>query len=254
MASAHASRLDARKAASSKGMGASHAAHHQGSRPVAKYCNTPDSDAATKRPPRVSSTVVEYRDLATGMSRLVYFITHPDVVIDPIIPVPRWPLSERGLARMRRLLRQPWIAQLEAIYCSTAEIVSQATSLPFHQLAALGENDRSATGYLRGTEFQTTVDAFFARPHESIRGWERAVDAQARIVAAVEGIARSAPGSRPIAVIAHGGVGALFLCHLKAVPISRTEEQPGTSGGHYFLCRMPDAVLVHGWMPIDAES
>ena len=30
--------------------------------------------------------------------------------------------------------------------------------------------------------------------------------------------------------------------------------KPGTSGGHYFLCRMPDAVLVHGWMPIDAES
>ena len=205
--------------------------------------------------------MVEYRERATGMSRLVYFITHPDVVIDPAVPVPCWPLSERGVQRMRRLVRQPWVAQLEAIYCSTeqkaidgAEIVSQATSLPFHQLAALGENDRSATGYLRGTEFQTTVDAFFARPHESIRGWERAVDAQARIVAAVEGIARSAPDSRPIAVIAHGGVGALFLCHLKAVPISRAEEQPGTSGGHYFLCRMPDAVLVHGWMPIDAES
>ena len=111
------------------------------------------------------------------MSRLVYFITHPDVVIDPAVPVPRWPLSERGVRRMRRLVRQPWIAQLETIYCSTeqkaidgAEIVSQATSLPFHQLAALGENDRSATGYLHGTEFQTTVDAFFARPHESVRG------------------------------------------------------------------------------------
>src|SRR5713101_4632323 len=54
MASAHASRVEARKAATSKGMGASHAAHHQGSRPVAKYCNTPDSNAAPKRQPRLS--------------------------------------------------------------------------------------------------------------------------------------------------------------------------------------------------------
>jgi broad specificity phosphatase PhoE len=195
------------------------------------------------------------------MSRLVYFITHPDVVIDPAVPVPRWPLSERGVQRMRRLLRQAWIAHLDAIYCSTeqkaidgAAIVNQASGVSVHQLAALGENDRSATGYLHGSEFQMTVDTFFARPHESIRGWERAIDAQTRIVAALDGIARGAPGSGPIAVISHGGVGALLLCHLKALPISRAEEQPGTSGGHYFLCRMPDAVLVHGWKPIDAES
>jgi broad specificity phosphatase PhoE len=205
-------------------------------------------------------TVVEYRDLTAGMSRLVYFITHPDVVIDPKIPVPQWPLSERGVERMRRLLRQPWIAQLEAIYCSTeqkaidgAAIVSQATGLPFHQLGALGENDRSATGYLPGAEFQRTADAFFARPHESIRGWERAVDAQARIVEALEDVARRARGSGPIAVISHGGIGALLMCQFKRVAISRAEEQPGTSGGNYFVCRMPDGVLVHGWRPIDPE-
>ena len=194
------------------------------------------------------------------MSRLVYFITHPDVVIDPAIPVPRWKLSERGVARMRRLARQPWIAQLEAIFCRTeqkaidgAAILGQATGLPVRQLDTLGENDRSATGYLPGAEFQKTADAFFARPHESVCGWERAIDAQARIVAAVNGIARSAPGSGPIAVISHGGVGALLMCHLKRMPITRAEEQPGTSGGNYFVCRLPDAALVHGWRPIDAE-
>jgi len=30
-----------------------------------------------------------------------YLITHPDVVISREVPVPRWPLSERGLQRMR---------------------------------------------------------------------------------------------------------------------------------------------------------
>ena len=32
------------------------------------------------------------------------------------------------------------------------------------------------------------ADAFFAKPEESVRGWERAVDAQARVAAAVDDI------------------------------------------------------------------
>jgi broad specificity phosphatase PhoE len=192
------------------------------------------------------------------MWRNTYFITHPDVVIDPAIPVPQWPLSEEGRGRMRRLLTRAWIAHVAAIYCSTeqkavdgAAILSEALGVPFHQVAALGENDRSATGYLPKGEFETTVDAFFARPSESIRGWERAIDAQARIIRAVEHIASTAPGAGPIAVVSHGGVGALLLCHLKGVPISRTEEQPGTSGGNYFLFQTPKGTLVHSWKPIE---
>ena len=41
----------------------------------------------------------------------------------------------------------------------------------------------------------------------------------------------TAPGVGPIVVVSHGGVGTLLLCHLKGVPISRTEEQPGGNGG-----------------------
>ena len=37
----------------------------------------------------------------------VFFITHPEVVIDPAVPVPRWHLSDRGIARMRTLGRSP---------------------------------------------------------------------------------------------------------------------------------------------------
>ena len=193
------------------------------------------------------------------MSRDIYFITHPDVVIDPSIPVPRWRLSERGRRRMRCLLTRDWTARIEVIYCSTeqkaldgAVILSEATGIPHYQLATLGENDRSATGYLPTTEFEATVDAFFAHPNESIRGWEPAVAAQARIVGALGQIAHVAPGVGPVAVVSHGGVGALLLCHLKGIPIARKEEQPGPSGGHYFLLRAPDCTLVHGWTPIDA--
>jgi len=89
------------------------------------------------------------------MSRGMYFITHPDVVIDPAVPVPQWPLSPRGRSRMQRLLSQDWLRQVEAIYCSTEQkavdgalILSEATGIPFHQVSALGENDRVASGYL----------------------------------------------------------------------------------------------------------
>jgi len=77
------------------------------------------------------------------------------------------------------------------------------------------------------------------------------VDAQARIVEAVAPLASMAPGAGPIAVVSHGGVGTLLLCHLTGVPISRTAEQPGASGGNYFLFQMPEGILVHGWKPIE---
>jgi broad specificity phosphatase PhoE len=192
------------------------------------------------------------------MSRRIYFITHPDVAIDPTVPVPQWPLSERGRSRMQRLLSRDWLRQVEAIYCSTeqkaidgATILSEATGMPFHAVAELGENDRSATGYLPPAEFNATVEAFFTHPSESVRGWERAEAAQARIVRAVTHIARVAPGSGPLAVVSHGGVGTLLLCHLKGQLISRTAEQPGMSGGNFFLFRLPEGTLIHGWRPID---
>jgi len=159
---------------------------------------------------------------------------------------------------MQCLLSRDWVPQVEAIYCSTeqkaldgATILSEATGVPFHLVTELGENDRSATGYLPQAEFEVTVDAFFAHPRESVRGWEHAEAAQARIVGAVTRMAHAAPGSGPIAVVSHGGVGTLLLCHLKGRPISRTEEQPGTSGGNYFLFHLPEGTLIHGWRPID---
>ena len=192
------------------------------------------------------------------MSRHIYFVTHPDVVIDPTIPVPQWPLSARGRSWMRDLLRQDWMPHVAVLYCSTeqkaidgAAILSATLGMPCHQVAALGENDRSATGYLPQAEFEATADAFFARPRERVRGWERAIDAQARIRGAVEQIVATAPGTGPIVLVSHGGVGTLLLCQLKGKPISRTEEQPGATGGNYFLFHMPKGRLVHGWKPIE---
>jgi broad specificity phosphatase PhoE len=188
----------------------------------------------------------------------VYVITHPEVRIDPAVPVPDWPLSPRGQERMHALLQQPWLAGIGAVWCSTerkaidaAEIIAKAIGLSPRLLAELGENDRSATGYLPKAEFEATADAFFANPYDSVRGWERAIDAQHRIVAAIGTVVASSPAGSDVAVVSHGGVGTLLLCHLKACPISRTEDQPGDGGGNYYCFDSTAFALRHGWLPID---
>ena len=195
------------------------------------------------------------------------FITHPDVVVDPKLPIPRWPLSVRGRARMRAGLRLPWMAGMEAVFSSDeqkaldgAAILSEALDVPHRVLPGLGENDRSATGFLPPDEFWQVVGAYFARPEESVRGWERAIDAQARVVAAVDEGLASVPGAGSVAFVSHGGVGALLLCQLRGVAISRECEQPvpgpdapvGAGGGYYFAFDRVSRALLHGWEPLDA--
>lgn len=190
----------------------------------------------------------------------LWFITHPEVTIDPAVPVPQWSLSDKGRRRASAMLRQPWVPNLQFLACSqerkaidTAEILATHTDLPIAMFEGLEENDRSATGYLPPDEFQATADLFFAHPDRSIRGWEAARDAQARIVAAVDRVVtQAAPLGGDIAIVAHGGVGALLLCHLKGCAISRREDQPGTGGGNYFVFEMPERRLHQGWRAIDA--
>jgi broad specificity phosphatase PhoE len=189
---------------------------------------------------------------------ILHFITHPEVTIDPAVPVPAWPLSQEGVRRMGLALGQPWMSQLGSVFSSAerkamdaAGLVEQRFGLSSVVLAELGENDRSATGYLPKAEFEAMADLFFACPEESVRGWERAVDAQGRIVAAVERVIAEAPGHGDVAVVSHGGVGALLLCHLKGVPISRTEDQPGAGGGCVFSVDMVTRALLSGWRMIE---
>lgn len=189
---------------------------------------------------------------------IVHFVTHPDVAVDPAVPVPDWPLSPRGLARMRAALAGPWVPGVRAVWCSGerkardgADILAAHLGLPVRVLAALGENDRSATGYLPPAEFEAVADAFFARPEANVRGWERAADAQRRIVAAVREVAAGSRGcGGDVAVIAHGGVGALLLCHLLGAAVSRAQDQPRNNGGNRFAFDADTGRLREGWTPI----
>ena len=134
-----------------------------------------------------------------------------------------------------------------------AAIISEVLGIPYTTIPELGENDRSATGYLSEPEFDAVVDEFFRRPEESVRGWERAVDAQRRIIAGTKAVLRAKPVDGDVAIVAHGGTGTLLLCHLAGVPISRDWDQPRTNGGNYFAFDLMTFRLLHGWRSIDTQ-
>jgi broad specificity phosphatase PhoE len=108
--------------------------------------------------------------------------------------------------------------------------------------------DRSATGYLPPAEFERTVDAFFALPDQSARGWERAVDAQQRIERAVRAHFQDGHDDA-VAFVAHGGVGGLLLGTLSGHPISRDLDQPGM--GSYFTFDARDWQASSRWQRIE---
>lgn len=185
------------------------------------------------------------------------FLTHPEVVIDPLVPIPQWPLSPVGRARMERFADAVSTLPLSSVHASTeqkaidgAEILGQRYSLPVQTDEALGENDRSSTGYIAPPEFWDVVREFFAHPHESIRGWERAIDAQTRIVAAVRRIAQSSPAGNAV-IMAHGGVGCLLTAHLQNVEIGRESRPSHPGGGCFIVIDRETFSLEQDWRAIE---
>ncbi len=188
----------------------------------------------------------------------VHFITHPEVVITPKVPVPDWPLSAVGMRRMRLAAEQPWLAGVQSIFTSTERKAMDAAGVLAGKLGIspvaiedLGENERSATGHLPRIEFEAVADEFFAQPDVSVRGWERAADAQRRIVRAVERAMSLASAEGDVTIVSHGGVGALLLCHLRGVPISRDADQPGGEGGNVYSFCKASRQLLSGWRRIE---
>ncbi|RWD64352.1 MAG: histidine phosphatase family protein [Mesorhizobium sp.] len=189
---------------------------------------------------------------------IAYYITHPQVQIDADIPVPEWGLSDIGRARASAMLDQPWVGSIRRIVSSgerkateTAEILARHLRLAVEVRGRMHENDRSETGFLPPPEFEAVADQFFANPHVSIRGWERAVDAQNRIAGEVE-IALATNEGDDIAFVGHGGVGTLLLLRLSGQEISRQADQPA-GGGNYFAYDIGARRVIHGWRPIDSQ-
>ena len=187
---------------------------------------------------------------------IVRYLTHPQVQIDPDVPVPQWGLSPVGRARTETAAMAGWLANTTQIISSgerkaieTAEIIAGQLGVMIEIREAMHENDRSATGFLKPAEFETVADQFFAQPHLSVRGWERAVDAQARIVREAEAVlSRNRPGD--VLFVGHGAVGTLLFCHMAGHPIDRRYDQPA-GGGHVFAFTRDERQIVHGWRRLE---
>lgn len=190
------------------------------------------------------------------MPRILRYLSHPQVTIDPAVPVPQWGLSEVGRQRTQSIGARPSLAGTRHIFCSdetkaieTAELLAGPLGLTVEQREDMHENDRSATGFLPPEEFEAVADRFFAVPTSSVRGWERAVDAQARIVRAIERAIGAAPAG-DILVVGHGGVGTLLYCHCAGLPIARDHDQPA-GGGNVFSIVLDTLKPLHGWRPME---
>lgn len=112
----------------------------------------------------------------------------------------------------------------------TAIPIANASGVIVEVRPKMHENDRSSTGFLTPSEFEDVADEFFSNPTEKRKGWEKAIDAQRRIMLEVEEcLVGHVAGDVPF--VGHGGVGTLLFCGLSALPIDRKYDQdPGGAG------------------------
>lgn len=178
--------------------------------------------------------------------------------MDPEIPVPEWVLSDIGRARVEALERRRWVSDLTRIVSSseskaiqTAEILANAanTDLVVEVRPKTGEIDRSSTGYLSHDAHDAQANRLFASPHESADGWERAVDAQARMIEALQDLLNG--GEANTAVVGHGGVGTLWWCHLAGTEISRRHDQ--SRGGSLYSIDLAGGRPGGPWVEFEDE-
>ena len=100
---------------------------------------------------------------------IVHFITHPEVVIDPTIPVPDWPLSPVGIRRMQAAIcvhgghRALGVKQQRKEGNGFGRNLTKHLGLIPIVVDALGENNRSADRLFAEDEFEAVANEFFAR-------------------------------------------------------------------------------------------
>ncbi|MEM8591124.1 MAG: histidine phosphatase family protein [Pseudomonadota bacterium] len=177
------------------------------------------------------------------------YLTHPEVDIDPERPVGLWRLSKEGRTRTEALARMMscpdlLVSSAETKAVETAAILAGQTGATLQVRPAMHENDRSSTGFLEAADFEYARHAFFGAPEVSFRGWERAVDAQARIVAEVNAVCAT-HSDKEVVFVGHGAVGTLLYCDMAREAISAEWDQGPGGGGNWFSWSLGSAPKHH---------
>ena len=190
------------------------------------------------------------------------YITHPEVVINPAVPMPRWGLSDVGMARARAFARRGVVPHGLPIFSSTerkamelAQIIAAESGSEVITEEAFGENDRSSTGFLAGEQFEAVVERFFDDPAHGPDGWESALAAQQRIVTAVRSALARTRGDAVFC--GHGAVGTLLKCWLAGRTIARSEDQrvmASNGGGNSFVFEVEPQRPISDWVAMEASD
>jgi len=192
------------------------------------------------------------------------YVTHPQVAMDANVPVPLWGLSPLGRQRAEAFAARGVVPKGAMIFSSRetkamelADILAEAAQTLVLSDHLMGENDRSATGFLPPILFEAAADRFFAQPEVSMDGWERAIDAQARIVDTIGTALASVPDGTPAVFCGHGAVGTLLKCHIGGRAIARSQDQSRhghKGGGNCFAFDLAPARLGGEWLAMEDFS
>ncbi|MCC5955971.1 MAG: histidine phosphatase family protein [Natronohydrobacter sp.] len=193
------------------------------------------------------------------MPTTVRYLTHPQVLVEPMTDIRKWSLSAVGRERVAALAGQLGslsatcrvITSDETKALETAAPLAEALGVALEVRPRMHENDRSATGFLPPDEFEAVADQFFAEPSRSVRGWETAEDAQRRIVAEVDACL-AGPQAGDVLFVGHGGVGTLLFCALSGIRIDRRFDQGPEGGGCWFEFCSRRRKPLQPWQPMEA--
>ncbi len=186
------------------------------------------------------------------MTKLIV-ITHPAVIIDPLIPIDEWSLSEKGWKQVRQAFKLEFWTSVDVLYSSyelkaysMAEKASKKFSIPFdsaHKIYDLGET-RGRT-FIPPDQFDQAVKEWYSDLDHNVNGWEPINTMSKRVSTCIDSLMRKHK-NRTVAVIAHGGSGTMIKCHVQGIVPSQNEDPHKVAGG-YFVADWEEKKIIRDW-------
>ncbi|MEZ5905895.1 MAG: hypothetical protein R3C69_12640 [Geminicoccaceae bacterium] len=185
---------------------------------------------------------------------VIYYLSHPEVTIDPAVPVPDWALG-RGASEDRAVRVAAWLLACRRIVSSaerkaveTAELIAEASAAEITVRPAMHENDRSATGFLVPAEFEQVANAFFAQPADRCAAGRVPSTPRRGSRPSSRRCSRTTTGPCPFSSSAMA-VGTLLYCRHAGLAIDRRHDQP--EGGSVFALDARSLAPLFTWRPME---
>ena len=185
------------------------------------------------------------------MAKLI-LVRHAEVQIEKEIDPTLWKLSPEGRESIHQLSKANVWRDIQKIYTSpetkaieTAQILAAHHRLDVETIEDLREVDRSHGGFL--PHYEEAAKEFFTKEGENIFGWERAIDAEGRIVRGIERLVRANRESS-IAVVSHGLVLTLYVTFITSRRGERLNVWKKIGFPAYMVLNRQTGNVIKDWM------